>query len=151
MALEILGDDFNVFLDTASNYSTPTWSQQISVGDIGFDPAREQVEIPKRIGVKTYKGGRADWELSFTMNVDKTSTFHNTVRNAISSGNKVHLALGDGTTIGNTTNYWHAWWFLSGQLSASLDDVATFDVTGKCHHDIGTNNTEIPVYVQATA
>ncbi len=59
MADELLGDDFRLYYDTADSYDSPTWVEQKSVGDIGFDPGNEQVEIPVRIAFKIYKkGGR---------------------------------------------------------------------------------------------
>lgn len=144
MSAEKLGDDFRLNYDANSNYSTPSWSNQTSVGDIGFDFAAEQVEIPKRIGFKTYKGGRQDWELSFSMNYDANNSFHTAVRGAIEAQTKLHLALSDGNIATNGTHYWHAWWMLSGNLDASLDSPATIDVTGKCHFDTGTSDNQPP-------
>lgn len=144
MSAEKLGDDFRLNYDANSNYSTPSWSNQTSIGDLSFDFGIEQVEIPKRIGYKTYKKGRADWELGFTMNYDANNTFHTAVRSAIEAGTKLHLAVSDGTITTNGTHYWHGWWLLTGNLDASLDSAAAIEVTGKCHHDTGTSDAEAP-------
>lgn len=148
MSNELLGDDFRLYYDSASSYSTPTWVQQISVGDMGFDPGNEQVEIPIRIAFKVYKKGRADWELTFTMNYDPDSTFVTAVRNAITNGTKLHLAIADGPVA--SENYWHAWWMLSGPLDAALDSNANIEVSGKIHHDRGVSGNELPAFVPAT-
>lgn len=144
MSAEKLGDDFTLNYTANAVYATPTWTAQTSIGDLGFDFAREQVEIPKRISTKVYKGGRMDWELSFTMNYDANNTFHTAVRSAIEAGSKVHLALADGNIATNTTHYWHAWWILTGNLDAGLDNAASIEVKGKCHHDTGTADADIP-------
>lgn len=144
MSAEKLGDDFRLNYDANSNYGTPSWANQTSIGDLGFDFAGEQVEIPKRIGVKVYKGGRQDWELSFTMNYDANNTFHTAVRSAVENKSKIHLALSDGNIATNGTHYWHAWWLLTGPLDCSLDAPATIEIKGKCHHDTGTADAEIP-------
>lgn len=146
MSDELLGDDLKLFWDTADNFDTPTWDDQISVGDIGFDSNNEQVEIPKRIPFKTYKKGRADWSLTFTSNIDKTNAFHMAVLEAITNGTPIHLALGLGEIAEG--GYWHAWWFLSAPIDASLDNPATMDVDGKCHHDLGEYDDEYPAFVE---
>jgi len=148
MSAELLGDDFTLNWDQDGSYSSPSWLATVSVGDLGFDPAYEQVEIPKRISTKTYKKGRGDWSLSFTMNYDKTSAFHTAVRNAITNGTKIHMAIADGDIA--SSNYWHAWWFLSGPLDASLDTNANIEVEGKCHFDIGADDSELPAFVPAS-
>ena len=147
MSDELLGDDFTLNWDQDSSYSYPNWLAAVSAGDLGFDPGNEQVEIPKRIAFKTYKKGRGDWALSFTMNYDPTNLFHIAVRNAITTGDKIHLAIADGDI--STANYWHAWWFLSGPLDASLDTNANIEVEGKVHNDTGSGDTELPAFVTA--
>lgn len=144
MSAEKLGDDFRLNYDANSNYSTPSWGNQTSIGDLGFDFSMEQVEIPKRIGVKVYKGGRQDWELSFTSNYDANNSFHTAIRSAIENKTKIHLAISDGNIATNGTHYWHAWWLLTASLGANLDDAASLDVKGKCHCDTGTDDAEIP-------
>lgn len=145
MANELLGDDFRIYWDTVGDFDTPTWEEELSMGDIGFDTGNEQVEIPLRIAFKTYKKGRADWTLTFTMNFDPTSTFHMAVRDAITTGDKIHMAITYGDIA--TTDYWHAWWFVSGPIGASLDSPATIEVEGKIHHDTGAAFAEIPAFV----
>lgn len=145
MSEELLGDDLKLYYDSASDFTTPTWVEQISVGDIGFDPQNEQVEIPKRIAFKTYKKGRGDWTLSFTMNIDVTNTFHVAVMDAITDGTPIHLALALGDI--DAGGYWHAWWFLSGPVDAALDSNANIEVEGKCHHDLGEYDDEFPAFV----
>lgn len=147
MAGELLGDDFRLNYDSANNYSSPTWVNQTSVGDLSFDVGNEQVEIPKRIAFKTYKKGRGDWTLGFTMNYDPANTFHTAVISAINAGTKIHLAVSDGVANTNGTNYWHAWWFLTGPLDASLDSNANIEVEGKVHHDTGTSDADVPAFV----
>jgi|SRR5690606_13821420 len=148
MSSELLGDDFKLYYDDASSFDSPTWEEQISIGDLGFDPASEQVEIPKRIGTKVYKKGRGDWSLTFTMNYDPDSEFCMEVVDAINTGSKIHLAIADGD-IDNGANYWHAWWMLSGPLDAALDTNANFEVEAKPHHDLGEEGDELPVFVPA--
>lgn len=148
---ELLGDDFNIFWDTADNWDTPTWVRQISLGDIGFDPAREQVEIPKRIATKTYKNGRGDWELTFTMNYSRSNSFHRAVVLAASSGgqNPLHLALVDGDDITDTeASIWEAWWEVAGPISGSLDEGATVEVTCKPSCETGAADDELPTFTQ---
>lgn len=148
MANELLGNDVYVAYDTAGNYSAPTWVIQKSFGDCGFDPGIVQVEIPLRIGFTTYKGGRSDGSLTFTMNYAPDNTWHVAMRNAIRNKTRVHLAIVEGDTIGASNNdYLHAWFGVYGPFGAGLDDVATYDVEGKFHHDIGVNQNEIPAYV----
>ena len=148
MSEELLGDDFTLFWDADSSWSAPNWEAQVSVGDIGFDPGNEQVEIPIRIVTKVYKKGRGDWTLSFTINYDKTNTFHMAVRDAIRTGDPIHIALCDGDDI-ETGDYWHAWWMLSGPIGASLGTAASIDVEGKVHHDRGDADDELPEFVEA--
>ena len=148
MSAELLGDDFTLFYDTADSFGSPTWVAQVSVGDISFDPGNEQVEIPLRIATKVYKKGRGDWTLSFSLNYDKSNTFHMAVRDAIRTGDPIHIALCDGDNI-TTGDYWHAWWMLSGPVDASLDSPATIDVEAKVHHDRGDADDELPEFVEA--
>lgn len=152
MGAELLGDDYELALDTAASgagsYSTPTWAKQTSLGDIKFDMANETPEIPKRIVTKVYKKGRGDWKLSFTMNFDPTNTFHVKVRDAIRTGARVHLAIAEGPIA--SADYHHAWWLLTGPLDASLDSAASYEVEAMCHHDMGSNDTELPAFVNGT-
>lgn len=148
MSEELLGDDFRLFWDSDNDWDSPDWNEQISIGDLGFDPKSEQVEIPKRIATKTYKKGRGDWTLSFTMNYDKTNTFHMACRDAWTNGTKIHLAIADGDSM-DDNDYWHANWMLSGPLNASLDSGASIDIEGKCHFDTGDDDSEIPAFVEA--
>jgi hypothetical protein len=145
---ELLGDDFQLFYDTAGNFTSPTWVIQPSIGDLGFDPANEQVEIPLRITVKVYKKGRGDWTLSFTMNYDKSNTFHMAVMTAIRNGTRIHLAFVDGSTISGS-NYYHAWWLLTGPIDGALDSAGSVEIEGKVHHDRGGAGTELPAFVAA--
>lgn len=149
MSEEMLGDDFKLFWDSASTFATPTWVEQISVGDMGFDPGNEQVEIPIRIAFKVYKKGRADWSLTFTANYNKDNAFLVALRDAITNGTKIHLAIAAGAV--TTEEYWHAWWFVSGPLDAALDNPATIDVEGKIHHDRGATDVDLPAFVAAAA
>lgn len=145
---EMLGEDFELYYDSGDNYSSPTWGgEQCSVGDVGFDQGGENVEVPKRCGTKAYKKGRNDWRLTFTMNFEKDDTFHEAVRDAIRTGDPIHLALADGDIANNTTDYWHAWWLLSGPLDASLDTPATYEVEAMPHTNMGVNNDEVPAFV----
>jgi hypothetical protein len=148
MSDELLGDDFRLFWDSNDDFASPTWVEEVSIGDLGFDPQNEQVEIPIRIPVKVYKKGRGDWTLSFTMNYDKSNTFHMAVRDAITTGDPIHLAIADGDSM-LTADYWHAWWMLSGSLDAALDSNATIEVEGKVHHDRGDADDELPAFVEA--
>lgn len=147
MANELLGNDIHIFWDSAANYSSPSWQKQISFGDLGFDPGIVPVEIPLRIGFTTYKGGRSDGELTFTMNYSADNNWHTAIRDAIRSRGRVHLAIVEGSAVA-TNDYLHAWFLLGGPLGAGLDDVASYDVSGKFHHDIGLNMGEIPAYAE---
>jgi hypothetical protein len=138
---ELLGDDYKLFYDTASSFGTPTWVEEIGVGDIGFDTANEQVNIPKRTSHKLYKKGRSDLKFSFKMNVDVSSTFHKAVIGAINTGTKIHLAIAPGAIASG--GYWHGWFLLNGPLDASLDSAATYDVECKVHAD----DTSMPAFV----
>lgn len=148
MSNELLGDDFRLFWDSADDYANPNWEEQVSIGDLGFDPAGEQVEIPIRISTKVYKKGRKDWTLSFTANYNKGDDFFEAVLDAVSNGTKIHLAIVDGDDTA-TSNYWHAWWMLTGAIAAGLDSPATIDVEGKVHFDRGAADDELPAYVEA--
>lgn len=148
---ELLGDDFNLFWDSADNWDTPTWVRQTSIGDLGFDAARKQVEIPKRIRTATYKNGRGDWELTFTMNYSRSNAFHRAVVAAIAADgdNPLHLAIVDGDDItDNEASYWEGWFTLAGPLNAALDEGATIEVTGKPSCFIGAADDELPQFVQ---
>lgn len=148
MSVELLGDDFSLFWDSNDDWDSPSWVAQISVGDIGMDHANEQVEIPLRIAVKVYKKGRGDWSLTFTSNYDRSNAFHMAVRDAIRTGDPIHLAFADGDDI-ETADYTHAWWMLSGPIEASLDNPASIDVEAKVHHFRGDNDDELPEFVEA--
>lgn len=146
---ELLGDDFNLYYDEASpqDFESPDWARQASVGDIGFNMGRVEVEIPKRKAVKTSRGGRQEWELTFTMNYARGNEFHVAVVRAIESGAPLHLGVADGYIDGDepdATSLWHAWWFLTGDLSASLDEGATVEVTAKVHACAGDADDEDP-------
>lgn len=149
MSNELLGDDFRLFWDSDDSWTSPSWETIISIGDLGFDPAKEQVEIPIRIATKVYKSGRGDWTLSFTLNYDPDDTFCAAVVDAINNGTKIHLAIGDDDDIGEA-NIWEAWWMLAGPLDAALDTNASFDIEGKVHFDRGTGGDELPRYVAAS-
>lgn len=144
---EMLGDDFTLNWDNTANYNASSWLEQTSVGDLQFDMANETPEIPKRIATKVYKSGRQDWKLSITMNYDPSNTFHAAMRDAIRTGDRVHLALAEGDISVNTTDYWHAWWLVTGPLDASLDQPATYAVECMPHHNMGTGDVEVPVFV----
>ena len=148
MSDELLGDDFNLFWDSTGDFDNPSWQRQISIGDLGFDPANEQVEIPKRIRTKVYKKGRGDWTLSFTSNYSRGSNFHRAVLDAVANGTKIHLAICDGDDIDDPeATYWHGWWLLTGPVSGSLDEAASIEVEGHCHHDTGEDDSELPELV----
>ena len=138
---ELLGDDYKLFYDTASSFGSPTWVEQISVGDIGYDTANEQVNIPKRVAFKLYKKGRSDLKFSFKMNIDTSNTFHKAMVAAINGGTKIHLAISPGAIASG--GYWHGWFLLNAPLDASLDSAATFDVEAKVHAD----DTNMPAFV----
>jgi hypothetical protein len=138
---ELLGDSFKVFYDTASSFSTPTWVEQLSVGDVSYDTANEQVEIPKRIAFKTYKKGRSDLSFKFSMNLDPTNTFHTSIIGAINAGTKVHLAIAPGAIAGG--GYWHMMAMVTGPVDAKLDSPATVEVEAKVHAD----DTNLPAFV----
>lgn len=149
MSNELLGDDFRLFWDEDDSWSAPSWVEIISIGDLGFDPAKEQVEIPIRIPTKVYKSGRGDWTLSFTLNYDPDDAFCLAVIDAINNGTKIHLAIADGDNAA-TDNKWEAWWMLAGPLDAALDTNASFDVEGKVHFDRGAGGDELPRFVAAS-
>ncbi len=138
---ELLGDSFKVFYDTAASFSSPTWVEQISVGDVGYDTANEQVEIPKRTGFKQYKKGRSDLTFTFKMNLDPTNTFHTAIIASINDGTKKHLAIAPGAVAGG--GYWHGFFMLAGPVDASLDKAATIDVEAHVHND----DTNLPAFV----
>lgn len=148
MSNELLGDDFKLFWDSAEDFDSPTWVEIISVGDMGFEPGLEQVEIPIRIPFKVYKKGRADWSLTFTANVNPGNAYYNALLDAVNNGTKIHLAIGEGA-MDDDPNYWHAWFFVSGPIDASLDSPGTIDVEGKIHHDRGVGDDELPMFVPA--
>lgn len=148
MSDELLGDDFNLFWDTATNFETPTYVRQVSLGDIGFDTDPEHVEIPKRIRSKVFKKGRDNWTLTFTSNYSRNADFHRAVLNAIVTGEKIHLAICDGDDIEDAeANVWHAMWLLKGPIGASLDNPASIEVEGHPHHDTGESDEEQPEYI----
>jgi hypothetical protein len=151
MAGEMLGDEYELNLDTAStgagDYDTPTWAKQTSLGDIKFDDGNETPEIPKRIGFKVYKKGRSDFKLSFTMNYNPANTFHKKIRDAIRNGTRVHLGLAEGPIA--STDYFHAWCLVTGPTDASLDSGATVEVEAMGHYDCGTDDAEVPAFVEA--
>lgn len=147
MSAEMLGDAFTLNYDNTANYASPSWVAQTSIGDIGFDMANETPEIPKRIGTKVYKSGRQDWRLTATMNYDPANAFHAAVRDAIRTGGKIHMAIAEGNIATNTTDFWHAWWLVKGPLDASLDQAATYELECMPHHDMGTGDTEVPIFV----
>ena len=150
---ELLGDDFNIFWDTEDDFADPTWVRQLSLGDIGFNPNRAQVEIPKRIRTKTYKNGRGDWEVTFTMNYSRSNSFHRAIMLAITSDgqNPLHLAICDGDDIDDPeASYAHAWWEVAGPLSASLDEGATVEITCKPSCFLGDDDDELPEFVQGS-
>jgi hypothetical protein len=138
---ELLGDSFKLFYDTAASFGTPTWVEQISVGDISYDTANEQVEIPKRVAFKTYKKGRSDLTFKFTMNVDPTNTFHTAMIASINDGTKKHLAISPGAIAGG--GYWHGFFMLTGPVDAALDSAAKVEVEAKVHAD----DTNLPAFV----
>lgn len=149
MSNELLGDDFRLFWDSADNWDSPTMVEVISIGDLGFDPAGEQVEIPIRIRTKVYKKGRGDWTLSFTLNYDPDDPFCLAAIDAVNNGTKIHLAFADGATFADA-NVWEAWWMLTGPIDAALDTNASIDVEGKVHFDRGVSGDELPRFVEAT-
>lgn len=128
---ELLGDAFKLFYDTAASFSTPTWVEQTSVGDIGYDTAPEMVEIPKRNGFKCYLKGRNDLSFKFTMNYDPSSTFHKAVIGAINAGTAIHMAMAPGAIAGG--GYWHMWCLPSGPVDGKLDAAASVEVECKVH------------------
>ncbi len=148
MSNELLGDDFRLFWDSGDSWTSPTWETIISIGDLGFDPAKELVEIPIRIGTKVYKSGRGDWTLSYTLNVDPSDPFYLACVDSINNGTKIHLAIGDNAVVANA-NLWEGWWVLSGPLDAALDTNASIDVEGKVHFDRGLAGDELPRFVPA--
>lgn len=150
---ELLGDHFQVYLDIEDpqSFTLPSWQRQTSIGDIGFDWAKEQVEIPKRKSVKGYQGGRQDWEFTFTMNYDRDNAFHQLVIAHIENSEPLHLALTDGILDDDAENLWHAWWLLTGPLDASLDTNANIEITAKVHTYAGSADDEDPEHEDVSA
>jgi hypothetical protein len=121
----------------------PTWVEQKNLGDLGLNDSGEQVEIPVRYPWKFYKKGRQDTELTFTMNYHPTEAFHQYVRDHIRTGDKAHFAVSEGNIA--SSDYFHAWWILTGPEDMSLDAPATFAVSARLSIDFGTG--EEPEYV----
>lgn len=135
---ELLGEEFELYLDTASsgagNYDTPTWgSPQCSVGDISYDPDYKAVQVNKRCDNVQYKKGREDNKLTFQMNFSPTDAFHVAIRNASRTGAKLHMALAEGPIA--SADYVHGWWLVKAKLTAALDESATYDVECMPHTD----------------
>lgn len=126
-----IGDDFLLYLDSASNYDTPTWVEQTDVGNLSEDPNPTMVEIPKRIGRKVYRSGRLDESITFDLSYDPANTSHATLRDAIRAGTHVHLAIADGAIATDGTIYYHGWYVLAGPEDHSLDAAATISVEAK--------------------
>lgn len=137
----LLGDEFKLFYDSAGNFSTPTWVEQVDVSDIGWDTANEKVEIPRRVGFKTYKKGRSDLSFTFKMNIDPSNTFHKAMIAAIIAGTKVHLAIAPGLIA--VGGYWHGFFLLNGPVDAALDSPATVDIEGSVHAE----DANLPAFV----
>lgn len=142
----LLGDDYRLYWDNSDNFDTPTWVWQRNLGDMALADSGEQVEIPIRYNKKYYKKGRQDTELTFTMNYHATETFLVHVRDHIRSGVRIHLAIAEGDI--TTTDYFHAWWILTGPADFSLDAPATYAVSARL--SIHFASDEEPAYVVAT-
>lgn len=144
-----IGDDFALYLDSADDYDSPTWVEQVDIGNLALDPAPEQVEIPKRNGFKMYKKGRQDLTITFDVSYDPANASHGTIRDAIRSGAAVHLALADGAIATAGTIYYHGWFMLVGPEDNSLDSAAVISVEAKVHADSAA--TELPAKVTVAA
>lgn len=140
-----IGDEFKLYYDSASNYSTPTWVEQVDIGNLALDPAPEQVEIPKRNGFKMYKKGRQDLSITFDISFDPANTSHTAMRDAIRAGTKIHLAVANGAIATIGTIYYHGWFMLVGPEDLSLDSPATISVEAKVHADSASD--ELPAKV----
>ncbi|MEM8864559.1 MAG: hypothetical protein AAGF31_03330 [Planctomycetota bacterium] len=133
-----LGDDFLLYIDTANNWSSPTWVLVECIEDLAIDPQPITAQINKR-GKKTpgYKRGRFDQMLSFKLLNSEDDTEFDAIENAIwnqtNDGTEIlHLALvrGDITVSGN--KIWENDFIVSGApLDPSLDEGASYDVECK--------------------
>lgn len=146
----LLGDDFNIFWDSADNWDTPTWVRILDATDIVFDPNRTQVEIRKRIRHKTYKKGMHDWELSFTLNYNPANEFCQQIRTCLYDDNtNIIVALADGDSMTDpAVTYWRAHWEVFGPLNANLDEPAEIEITLKVSCDTGDDDSELPEMVE---
>lgn len=129
----LTGDDVFLFVDTADDYSSPTWVKLVECGDIDFDASHVEVEVNKRTPTKTAVGGRQEWSLSATVNVAPGDTLWEKIKSAKESKGKIHLAFAYGDIADNSIDYYHAWWFLRGSGSFQLDTQATISIEGKPH------------------
>lgn len=144
-----IGDDFKLYYDSASDFDTPTWVEQVDIGNLALDPAPEQVEIPKRNGFKMYKKGRQDLSITFDLSFDPANVSHTAMRDAIRSGAAVHLAVANGAIATAGTIYYHGMFMLVGPEDLSLDSAATISIEAKVHAD--SASTDLPAKVTVPA
>ena len=127
------GDEWRLYLDTASNWSSPTWAQIKAFVDPTIDPEKGDVEINEQNEDTGHLHGSGNPSLGFTLILDKGDANVETLIANSLNGAITHLALSRGDISVNTTKYWHMESLLNAPLAASRGSVASLDMTARRH------------------
>ena len=127
------GDDFRLYLDTADDWSSPTWAEIKAFTDPSIDPGKGDIEVTPQASDAGHLQGNGNATISFTLLEDEGDSNVGTIITRSLSGAMTHLevAAGDITTTG--TKYWHMEACLFSSNSASRGDVSQFDIEAKQH------------------
>lgn len=136
----IRGADYKLYLDTASNFTTPTWVEIKAVGNVSCATNPDDVEIPER-GMDTgHLKGENNPAFKFTLYEDQGDAHVETLIANGLAGTITHLAVSRGPIATSGTKYLHMECLMLGiDLSADRPDPSSYDVNAYRHANSDNN------------
>jgi len=130
------GVDWYLYLDTADNWSTPTWVRVDAVEDIDVADNADDIAAPVRGLATGHLKGHNDPSITFTLHVDRGDTDVETLITRMGTGAKTHIAVGNTAdiTVSDASVYYHIEAVLMGrELTAPMSGVSSLSVRAFRH------------------
>lgn len=118
----------------AGSYGTPTWTEVTGAIDVSLNIARTLAEVKARSSIWVGNlPALASADLTFDMIGDTSLTPYNVIRDAVTAGTLVDLAVCDDAAIATSgADYFRADYYLdSFALKQGLEEAEKVDISGK--------------------
>lgn len=129
----IKGASYKLYLNTGSNYASPTWAEIKACGDIAVAPQPDDIEVPERGMATGHLHGEHNPQVTFTLFEDAGDNNVEALVASLYAGTMKHLAVSRGAINTNGTKYLHMESVLFADLSANRPDPSQYAVTAMRH------------------